>query len=146
MRWPIDIASLAADNRRPCSSRKCLIRSNRRRISSSSITYPIRIYFKLLFYYSNLLISLQILSLSEDAANAQIGEALGRVLAKLLGTTRVRRAAISGGDTSGHASRQLGLFTFTALAPAIPGAALLGACRRRRDRWHRDRAERRADG
>ncbi len=65
--------------------------------------------------------------LSEEAANARIGEALGRLLARLLSTTGIRRAVISGGDTSGHASRQLGLFAFTALAPTIPGAALLKA-------------------
>ncbi len=69
----------------------------------------------------------QRLGVAEDAANARIGEALGRLLAGLLKTTGLRRAAISGGDTSGHASRQLGLFAFTALAPTIPGAALLTA-------------------
>lgn len=67
------------------------------------------------------------LGVAEDVANARIGEALGRLLASLLKTTGLRRAVISGGDTSGHASHQLGLFAFTALAPTIPGAALLTA-------------------
>lgn len=67
------------------------------------------------------------LGLSDDVANARIGEALGRLLARLLDETGLRRAAISGGDTSGHATRQLGLFALTALAPTIPGAALLKA-------------------
>lgn len=62
-----------------------------------------------------------------DDANARIGEALGRLLARLLRTTGLRRAVISGGDTSGHAAAQLDLFAFTALAPTIPGAALLEA-------------------
>ena len=39
----------------------------------------------------------------------------------------IRRAVISGGDTSGHAMRQLGLTALTALAPTIPGAALCRA-------------------
>lgn len=61
---------------------------------------------------------------SPEAANERIGETLGRALARLLRETGLRRAVISGGDSSGHASRQLGLFAFTALAPTIPGAAL----------------------
>ncbi|MGI9435471.1 MAG: four-carbon acid sugar kinase family protein [Geminicoccaceae bacterium] len=65
------------------------------------------------------------LNIQDATANARIGEALGRMLADLLKTTGLRRAAISGGDTSGHATGQLGLFAFTALAPTIPGAALL---------------------
>ena len=67
------------------------------------------------------------LGLSDDVANVRIGEALGRLLADLLGATGLRRAAISGGDTSGYATRKLGLFALTALAPTIPGAALLSA-------------------
>ncbi|MHA6262579.1 four-carbon acid sugar kinase family protein [Arenibacterium sp. CAU 1754] len=63
----------------------------------------------------------------EDVANARIGSALGRILARLLRETGIRRAVISGGDTSGHAARQLDLFAFTALAPTTPGAALLAA-------------------
>ncbi len=62
-----------------------------------------------------------------EEANARIGAALGKVLARLLRQTGLRRAVISGGDTSGHASRELGLYAFTALAPTLPGAALLAA-------------------
>lgn len=62
-----------------------------------------------------------------DAANARLGAALGRILKRLLVETGIRRAVISGGDTSGHACRELDLFAFTALAPTIPGAALLQA-------------------
>ncbi|WP_039966012.1 nucleotide-binding domain containing protein [Roseobacter sp. MED193] len=39
----------------------------------------------------------------------------------------MRRAVVSGGDTSGHATRQLGIYALTALAPTIPGAALFQA-------------------
>ncbi len=64
---------------------------------------------------------------SPDIANSRIGVALGRVLAELIHKTGIRRAVISGGDTSGHASRELDLYAFTALAPTIPGAPLLEA-------------------
>lgn len=63
----------------------------------------------------------------QEEANARIGAVLGQVLARLLRRTGLRRAVISGGDTSGHAARQLGLYAFTALAPTVPGAALLAA-------------------
>lgn len=71
--------------------------------------------------------AVQAAGVPEDDANAQIGATLGRLLARLLRETGLRRAVISGGDTSGHASRQLDLFAFTALSPATPGAALLEA-------------------
>lgn len=62
-------------------------------------------------------------------ANARIGEGLGRILERLLAETDISRAVISGGDTSGHASLQLGVHALTALAPTIPGAALCTAHR-----------------
>ncbi len=65
--------------------------------------------------------------LSEEETSSAIGAALGRILRRLLQETGIRRAVISGGDTSGHALRQLDIFAFTALAPTIPGAALLTA-------------------
>lgn len=65
--------------------------------------------------------------LSMEAANRRIGEALGRILSVVLEQTGLRRAVISGGDTSGHGMRQLGLDALTALAPTIPGAALCRA-------------------
>lgn len=60
-------------------------------------------------------------------ANQQTGEALGRILHETLMQSGVRRAVVSGGDTSGHATRQLGIYALTALAPTIPGAALFQA-------------------
>lgn len=62
--------------------------------------------------------------LAPDRVHARLGAALGRVLAATLAQGRLRRAVISGGDTSGHALRELGLQALTALAPTIPGAAL----------------------
>jgi uncharacterized protein YgbK (DUF1537 family) len=52
---------------------------------------------------------------------------LGRALDRLLSRTNVSRAVISGGDTSGHASLELGVYALTALAPTVPGAALCRA-------------------
>jgi uncharacterized protein YgbK (DUF1537 family) len=60
-------------------------------------------------------------------ANRRIGESLGRILDATLRATGIRRAVISGGDTSGHGMRQLGLSALVAVAPTIPGAALCRA-------------------
>lgn len=62
--------------------------------------------------------------ISVETANRRIGEALGRILDRSLRQTGIRRAVISGGDTSGHGMRQLGLSALMAKAPTIPGAAL----------------------
>jgi uncharacterized protein YgbK (DUF1537 family) len=53
-----------------------------------------------------------------------IGAGLGEILRLLVGQAGLRRAVVSGGDTSGHAVRRLGLEALTALAPTIPGAGL----------------------
>jgi len=58
------------------------------------------------------------------ATNQKIGEALGRVLLGVLGKSGAGRAVISGGDTSGHATRQLGIYALSVLAPTIPGASI----------------------
>lgn len=65
--------------------------------------------------------------LTPEAANRAVGEALGRILDRVLRQTGLRRAVISGGDTSGHGMRQLGLQALVALAPTVPGAALCAA-------------------
>ncbi|SMY09980.1 four-carbon acid sugar kinase family protein [Flavimaricola marinus] len=59
--------------------------------------------------------------------NRVLGDALGKTLEQILKRTSVRRAVISGGDTSGHATRQLDIFALSALAPTIPGASLFKA-------------------
>lgn len=56
--------------------------------------------------------------------NKRIGRALGDVLSNILTASGIRRAVISGGDTSGYATQQLGIFALSALAPTIPGASL----------------------
>jgi uncharacterized protein YgbK (DUF1537 family) len=65
--------------------------------------------------------------LPPEVANRRIGEALGRILDAVLCATGLRRAVISGGDTSGHGFRQLRLQALVARAPTIPGAALCSA-------------------
>jgi 3-oxoisoapionate kinase len=65
--------------------------------------------------------------LGPDAANQRIGAALGRILDRVLRGSTLRRAVISGGDTSGQGMRHLGLEALVALAPTLPGAALCTA-------------------
>ena len=62
-----------------------------------------------------------------STGNGRIGAALGTILDRTLRATGVRRAIISGGDTSGAAARLLGIHALEALAPTIPGAALCRA-------------------
>lgn len=62
------------------------------------------------------------LTLSE--INERLGNALGKALHRLLMQTGVKRAIVSGGDTSGFVTRQLGIFALSALAPTIAGASL----------------------
>lgn len=76
---------------------------------------------------SSLRAALALSGLPAEEANRRIGTALGRVLDAVVRAARLRRAVISGGDTSGHASRQLGIVALTALAPTIPGAAIFRA-------------------
>jgi uncharacterized protein YgbK (DUF1537 family) len=56
--------------------------------------------------------------------NARIGGGLGEIVRRLIGATRVKRAAVSGGDTSGFAMRALGAYALEAIAPIAPGAPL----------------------
>jgi len=56
--------------------------------------------------------------------NKRIGQALGDILSSILDQSGIRRAVISGGDTSGYATQRLGIFGLSALAPTIPGASL----------------------
>lgn len=56
--------------------------------------------------------------------NKSIGIALGKVLLQILQQRNIRRAIVSGGDTSGYVTQQLGIFALSALAPTIAGASL----------------------
>ena len=59
--------------------------------------------------------------------NDRIGRALGRVMAALVERGGLDRVVVSGGDTSGHVCRALGIDALTAIAPTIPGAAICQA-------------------
>jgi len=62
-----------------------------------------------------------------EPVNERIGAGLGEILARLVGTAGLRRAAIAGGDTSGYATAALGVEALTVFAPTVPGAALFRA-------------------
>ncbi|WQO31913.1 four-carbon acid sugar kinase family protein (plasmid) [Microvirga lotononidis] len=59
--------------------------------------------------------------------NDQVGAGLGRILDRVLREARLGRAVIAGGDTSGHAARELGIYALTATAPIAPGSPLCRA-------------------
>ncbi len=62
---------------------------------------------------------------ADAAFNAGIGTGLGRLLDRLALDSGVRRLVVAGGDTSSHATRQLGLFALTAETAVSSGGALL---------------------
>ncbi|MDV7142703.1 four-carbon acid sugar kinase family protein [Tropicimonas sp. TH_r6] len=62
-----------------------------------------------------------------QTANRTVGEALGTVLKRVLERSDIRRAIVSGGDSSGFATQKLGIFALSALAPTIPGASIFRA-------------------
>lgn len=61
--------------------------------------------------------------------NARVGRALGRILSRILDQTDIQRVVVSGGDTSGFATMELGVRALTLLATTVPGAALCTAYR-----------------
>lgn len=62
-----------------------------------------------------------------ETLNARIGDGLGRMVDGVLRRTGAGRALISGGDSSGYATKALGVFALEAIAPLAPGAALFRA-------------------
>lgn len=60
-------------------------------------------------------------------ANERVGVLLGRILERVLRASGVRRAVVAGGDTSGHATLQLGIYALTVRAGTVPGASLFAA-------------------
>ncbi|MDF1608896.1 four-carbon acid sugar kinase family protein [Hoeflea sp. YIM 152468] len=61
---------------------------------------------------------------SMAAVNDRIGAGLGKLVADVRRKTRLPRAVVAGGDTSGHAMTALGVRALSALAPIAPGAPL----------------------
>jgi 3-oxoisoapionate kinase len=62
--------------------------------------------------------------LDAAAVNERIGAGLGEILRRLVCEAGLKRAAVSGGDTSGFAMRTLGAYALEAIAPIAPGAPL----------------------
>ena len=56
--------------------------------------------------------------------NDRLGSALGDILREVLRRSGLKRAVVAGGDTSSHATRQLGLHALTFRAPLAPGSPL----------------------
>jgi 3-oxoisoapionate kinase len=65
--------------------------------------------------------------LKTGMVNDRVGAGLGRLLDRVLREAGLARAAIAGGDTSGHATLRLGVYALTAMAPIAPGAPLCRA-------------------
>lgn len=61
---------------------------------------------------------------SAAAVNQRIGEGLGVLLGRLIREHGLRRAAVLGGDSSGHALTALGIDALEAVAPIAPGCPL----------------------
>lgn len=59
---------------------------------------------------------------SAAAVYDRIGAGLGKLLADVRSRTKLRRAVVAGGDTSGHAMTALGLTALSVVAPLAPGA------------------------
>lgn len=65
--------------------------------------------------------------LAAATANERVGTGLGEILKTVMRTAGLRRAVISGGDTSGFAASCLGIDALTAIAPIAPGSPLCRA-------------------
>ena len=57
----------------------------------------------------------------------QIGRRLGRLARVLINETGLRRIVIAGGDTSGYAAREMGIYGMQVLSPIAPGGPLCTA-------------------
>lgn len=64
---------------------------------------------------------------SAEEVNRRIGEGLGVILERVLHEGGLHRGAVAGGDSSGHAAGQLGIYALEALAPLADGAPLCRA-------------------
>jgi uncharacterized protein YgbK (DUF1537 family) len=61
---------------------------------------------------------------SEEAVNARIGHGLGAILRAIVTNTDIRRVAIAGGDTSGHALSGLGIVALEAEVALTPACGI----------------------
>ncbi len=68
--------------------------------------------------------ALEAAGVAAETANERVGTGLGQVLRDVVARAALRRAVISGGDTSGRAASMLGIDALTAIAPLAPGSPL----------------------
>ncbi|MDB5516016.1 MAG: type effector [Tardiphaga sp.] len=61
---------------------------------------------------------------SLEQVNARIGSGLGQALNLILAAAKLRRVVVAGGDTSGHAVKELNMYALSAIAPLASGAPL----------------------
>lgn len=62
-----------------------------------------------------------------EEINAAVGSGLGKLLCDLMDRTAAKRGVVAGGDTSSHATGELGLCALTALGLISPGASICTA-------------------
>jgi uncharacterized protein YgbK (DUF1537 family) len=70
---------------------------------------------------------LERLGLDPRSVGARLGAQQGHILRALLERTGLTRALVAGGDTCGHASRQLGIYALEVIIPVAPGSPLCRA-------------------
>lgn len=71
--------------------------------------------------------ALERLGIDPNRVGSILGAQQGMIVRTLLERTGLRRACIAGGDTSGHAARQLGIYALDMRVPIAPGAPLCRA-------------------
>jgi uncharacterized protein YgbK (DUF1537 family) len=64
------------------------------------------------------------LGIDPDRIGALLGRQQGLMVKLLLEQTGLRRVCVAGGDTSGHAALQLGIYALEMRTPIAPGAPL----------------------
>jgi uncharacterized protein YgbK (DUF1537 family) len=67
------------------------------------------------------------LGLDPNTVGWRLGPQQGMILKALLEKTRLKRACVAGGDTCGHAARQLGIYALEIVIPIAPGSPLCRA-------------------
>jgi 3-oxoisoapionate kinase len=67
------------------------------------------------------------LGLDSKSIGWRLGAQQGLLLREILERTELKRACVAGGDTCGHAAKQLGLYALRMVIPVAPGAPLCRA-------------------
>ena len=72
--------------------------------------------------------AMRALGIDPQTVGEQLGAQQGRLLRELLERFPLRRVCVSGGDTCGHAARQLDIYALEYVMPIAPGSPLCRAC------------------